>query len=81
MAEPKSLRPIAAPFVAAWPTGVAIRARLKGLTIEDEGVLRQVTDPTMRAGAPVMKRVVGFRVEAASPDGSRRRRSGLAGPR
>lgn len=36
------LRPIAAPFVAPGPSGVAIRARLKGLTPEDEKVLRLV---------------------------------------
>ena len=40
MAEP--LRPIAAPFVAPGPSGVAIRDRLKGLTVEDEQVLRLV---------------------------------------
>ncbi|MEU7854427.1 IS200/IS605 family accessory protein TnpB-related protein [Nonomuraea sp. NPDC049141] len=40
MAEP--LRPIAASFVAAGPSGVAIRDRLKGLTAEDEQVLRMV---------------------------------------
>ncbi|MFJ8945835.1 IS200/IS605 family accessory protein TnpB-related protein [Streptomyces sp. NPDC102395] len=36
------LRPIAAPFVALGPSGVAIRARLKDLTPEDEKVLRLV---------------------------------------
>jgi hypothetical protein len=41
MAESK-LRPIEAPFVAAGPSGVAIRTRLKGLTSEDDKVLRAV---------------------------------------
>jgi hypothetical protein len=36
------LRPIAAPFVVPGPSGVAIRTRLKGLTGEDEQVLRVV---------------------------------------
>ncbi|WP_327316029.1 transposase [Streptomyces sp. NBC_01235] len=36
------LRPIAAPFVALGPSGVAIRTRLKDLTPEDEKVLRLV---------------------------------------
>ncbi|MGJ5891632.1 IS200/IS605 family element transposase accessory protein TnpB [Streptomyces niveiscabiei] len=36
------LREVAAPFVVPGPTGVAIRTRLKGLTPEDEEVLRLV---------------------------------------
>ncbi|GGW01955.1 transposase [Streptomyces narbonensis] len=36
------LRVIDAPFVALGPSGVAVRDRLKGLTPEDEGVLRLV---------------------------------------
>ncbi|MFD7771445.1 IS200/IS605 family accessory protein TnpB-related protein [Streptomyces sp. NPDC059787] len=36
------LRPIAAPFVALGPSGVAVRTRLKELTAEDEKVLRLV---------------------------------------
>ncbi|WP_405586575.1 IS200/IS605 family accessory protein TnpB-related protein [Streptomyces sp. NBC_01092] len=36
------LRPIAAPFVALGPSGVAVRTRLKDLTPEDEKVLRLV---------------------------------------
>lgn len=36
------LRPIAAPFVALGPSGVAIRTRLKGLTADDDKVLRAV---------------------------------------
>jgi IS605 OrfB family transposase len=44
MTEPqkKPLRAIAAPFVALGPSGVSIRDRLKGLTAEDEKVLRLV---------------------------------------
>ncbi|MFD5495819.1 IS200/IS605 family accessory protein TnpB-related protein [Streptomyces sp. NPDC127091] len=44
MAEPKKkpLRSIEAPFVALGPSGVAIRTRLKGLTLEDDKVLRLV---------------------------------------
>ncbi len=44
MAEPatKPLREIARPFVADGPSGVSIRDRLKGLTAEDEKVLRLV---------------------------------------
>lgn len=38
----KPLRQIARPFVADGPTGVSIRDRLKGLTAEDEKVLRAV---------------------------------------
>ncbi|EFL17069.1 IS200/IS605 family element transposase accessory protein TnpB [Streptomyces sp. C] len=34
------LRPVAAPFVALGPSGVAVRDRLKGLTPADEKVLR-----------------------------------------
>ncbi|MEX2980492.1 IS200/IS605 family accessory protein TnpB-related protein [Streptomyces sp. C36] len=36
------LRPVAAPFVALGPSGVAVRTRLKDLTPEDEMVLRLV---------------------------------------
>ncbi|MFC5749620.1 IS200/IS605 family accessory protein TnpB-related protein [Actinomadura rugatobispora] len=36
------VRPIAPPFVAAGPPGVAVRDRLKGLTAADERVLRLV---------------------------------------
>ena len=36
------LRPVAAPFVALGPSGVAVRTRLAGLTPEDEKVLRLV---------------------------------------
>ncbi|MEV1049822.1 IS200/IS605 family accessory protein TnpB-related protein [Streptomyces sp. NPDC049887] len=36
------LRPIAAPFVALGPSGVAIRTRFKGLTADDDKVLRAV---------------------------------------
>jgi IS605 OrfB family transposase len=36
------LRPIASPFVALGPSGVAVRTRLKDLTPEDEKVLRLV---------------------------------------
>ncbi|MQY40327.1 hypothetical protein SRB17_83600 [Streptomyces sp. RB17] len=42
MAEKKQLRQIARPFVADGPSGVSIRDRLKGLTPEDEKVLRAV---------------------------------------
>ncbi|MET9886006.1 IS200/IS605 family accessory protein TnpB-related protein [Streptomyces sp. NPDC006430] len=43
MAEPKKqLRAIDAPFVALGPSGVAIRDRLKGLTAQEETVLRGV---------------------------------------
>ncbi|MEU6323795.1 IS200/IS605 family accessory protein TnpB-related protein [Streptomyces sp. NPDC047009] len=38
----ESLRTIAAPFVAVGPSGVAIRTRIKGLTPDDEQVLRLV---------------------------------------
>ncbi|MGW0633577.1 IS200/IS605 family accessory protein TnpB-related protein [Streptomyces sp. NPDC002758] len=40
----QELRAIAAPFVALGPSGVAIRDRLKGLTRQDETVLRLVGD-------------------------------------
>ncbi|MFJ2476001.1 IS200/IS605 family accessory protein TnpB-related protein [Streptomyces sp. NPDC087659] len=36
------LRPVAAPFVALGPSGVAVRTRLKDLTPQDEKVLRLV---------------------------------------
>ncbi|BCJ76551.1 transposase [Catellatospora sp. IY07-71] len=36
------LRPVAAPFVVAGPSGVAVRDRLRGLTAADEQVLRLV---------------------------------------
>ncbi|MFI6728642.1 hypothetical protein [Streptomyces atratus] len=36
------LRPIARPFVALRPSGAAIRDRLRGLTSQDEEVLRLV---------------------------------------
>ncbi|TMR89070.1 transposase, partial [Nonomuraea basaltis] len=36
------LRAIDAPFVAAGPSGVAVRDRLKGLTVQDESVLQSV---------------------------------------
>ncbi|MEU0068049.1 IS200/IS605 family accessory protein TnpB-related protein [Streptomyces sp. NPDC006332] len=38
------LRDMAAPFVALGPSGVAVRGRLKYLTVEDEKVLRLVGD-------------------------------------
>ncbi|MFB7518358.1 IS200/IS605 family accessory protein TnpB-related protein [Streptomyces sp. NPDC056144] len=40
--EAKRLRQIARPFVVDGPSGVSIRDRLKGMTAEDEGVLRAV---------------------------------------
>ncbi|WP_207939225.1 hypothetical protein [Actinomadura darangshiensis] len=40
--HPQHLRPIDAPFVAAGPSGVAIRTRLKGLTAQGEQVLAEV---------------------------------------
>jgi hypothetical protein len=42
MAENKTLRQIARSFVVEGPSGVSIRDRLKGLTPEDEEVLRLV---------------------------------------
>ncbi|MBE1535641.1 hypothetical protein [Actinomadura algeriensis] len=36
------MRALVPPFVAAGPPGVAIRTRLKGLTVGDETVLREV---------------------------------------
>ncbi|MFE7597742.1 IS200/IS605 family accessory protein TnpB-related protein [Streptomyces sp. NPDC057494] len=42
MAEKKRLRQIARPFVVDGPSGVSVRDRLKGLTAEDEEVLRAV---------------------------------------
>ncbi|CCK24524.1 hypothetical protein BN159_0145 [Streptomyces davaonensis JCM 4913] len=42
MAEKKPLRQIARPFVADGPSGVSIRDRLKGFTVQDEQVLRAV---------------------------------------
>ncbi|MBV6700657.1 IS200/IS605 family accessory protein TnpB-related protein [Kitasatospora aureofaciens] len=42
MSEKKTLRQIARPFVADPVSGVCIRDRLKGLTPEDENVLRMV---------------------------------------
>nr|WP_308130050.1 hypothetical protein [Kitasatospora aureofaciens] len=42
MSEKKTLRQIARPFVADPVSGVCIRDRLKGLTAEDEKVLRLV---------------------------------------
>ncbi|MFB8041866.1 IS200/IS605 family accessory protein TnpB-related protein [Streptomyces hydrogenans] len=42
MAEPKRLRQIARPFVVEGPSGVCVRDRLKGMTTEDEQVLRAV---------------------------------------
>jgi IS605 OrfB family transposase len=42
--EVGELRQLAAPFVAPGPAGVAIRDRLKHLTVEDEKILRLVGD-------------------------------------
>ncbi|WP_406730313.1 IS200/IS605 family accessory protein TnpB-related protein [Streptomyces sp. NBC_01794] len=42
MAEPKKLRTIAPSFVAPGPSGVAVRDRLRSLTLQDENVLRLV---------------------------------------
>jgi hypothetical protein len=42
MAENKTLRRIARSFVAGGPSGVSIRDRLKGLTSQDDKVLRLV---------------------------------------
>lgn len=41
---PPRLRDVTAPFVAPGPSGVAIRGSLKGLTAQDEKVLRLVGD-------------------------------------
>lgn len=38
------LREVAAPFVALGPSGVAVRDRLKHLSVEDEEVLRLIGD-------------------------------------
>ncbi|MFB7026288.1 MULTISPECIES: hypothetical protein [unclassified Streptomyces] len=42
MAEKKQLRQIARPFVADGPSGVSVRDRFKGITPEDEKVLRLI---------------------------------------
>lgn len=42
VSDKKQLRAIDAPFVALGPSGVSIRDRLKGLTPQDEKVLRLV---------------------------------------
>ncbi|GAB2712780.1 transposase [Kitasatospora kifunensis] len=42
MSEKRRLRPIGSPFVVVGPSGVSVRDRLKGLTSEDERVLRLV---------------------------------------
>ncbi|MCY0939011.1 transposase, partial [Streptomyces sp. H34-S4] len=42
MAEPKKLRQIARTFVADPASGVCVRDRLKGFTVQDEKVLRLV---------------------------------------
>ncbi|MFI1659606.1 IS200/IS605 family accessory protein TnpB-related protein [Streptomyces sp. NPDC020472] len=42
MAEKKPFRQIARPFVVDGPPGVSVRDRIKGLTVDDEKVLRAV---------------------------------------
>ncbi|MGW9496184.1 IS200/IS605 family accessory protein TnpB-related protein [Streptomyces prasinus] len=57
MAERKPLRSIARPFVADKPAGVSIRTRLKGLTPQDEEVLRLVGEHMGRlAGRDLARR-------------------------
>jgi hypothetical protein len=46
------LREVAAPFVALGPSGVAVRDRLKGLTVRDEEGLRLVGDHLGTLGKP-----------------------------
>jgi hypothetical protein len=54
MAEPnkKPLRQIARPFVADGPSAVSVRDRLKGLTTQDEKVLRRTWGASLRATWP-----------------------------
>ncbi|MEU3306174.1 IS200/IS605 family accessory protein TnpB-related protein [Nocardiopsis sp. NPDC006832] len=40
--DQRGLRPIAGPYPVSGPTGVAVRTRLKHLTVQDEKVLRMV---------------------------------------
>jgi hypothetical protein len=56
----ESLRTIAAPFVAAGPSGVAIRTRLGHLRADDEQVLRLVgTHLGSLASKDLKRRCVG----------------------
>ncbi|MEV5572138.1 hypothetical protein AB0L06_19005 [Spirillospora sp. NPDC052269] len=61
------MREIARPFVVDGPTGVSVRDRLKGLTIEDECVLRMVGAHMGRLASVDLARRVGDGLEH-SPD-------------
>lgn len=54
-AKMKRLRPIDGPFVALGPSGVAIRDRLKGLTVEDDKVLRLIGEHLGRQASRDLK--------------------------
>ncbi|MFF5248667.1 IS200/IS605 family accessory protein TnpB-related protein [Streptosporangium sp. NPDC000095] len=51
----KQLRPIDDPFVALGPSGVAIRDRLKGLTAQDDTVLRLIGEHLGRLASQDLK--------------------------
>ncbi|MBT2487443.1 transposase [Streptomyces sp. ISL-96] len=55
MTDKKQLRTIDDPFVALGPSGVAIRDRLKHLTVEDEKVLRLVGEHLGRLASQDLK--------------------------
>ncbi|MEU9292065.1 IS200/IS605 family accessory protein TnpB-related protein, partial [Streptomyces sp. NPDC048275] len=54
-AKKKQLRPIDDPFVSLGPSGVAIRDRLKGLTVEDDKVLRLIGEHLGRLASQDLK--------------------------
>jgi hypothetical protein len=83
----RPLRRIAAPFMVPGPTGVSVRTRLKGLTAEDEQVLRAVgahlgslaaADLKVRC-ADGLEGGNGRWAERSSAGGSRRQGSAAAG--
>ncbi|MBE8472386.1 transposase [Streptomyces justiciae] len=68
-------REVAAPFVVPGPTGIAIRDRLKGLTADDENVLRLVGDHLGSLAARDLKARCEARLEHDAKDWAERKRA------
>ncbi|MGR3938785.1 IS200/IS605 family accessory protein TnpB-related protein [Streptomyces sp. BRA346] len=68
------LRELSAPFVVPSPSGVAIRTRLKGLTVEDEEVLRLVGAHLGRLASRDLKRRCAEGLEHSADTWAERKR-------
>ncbi|GLX36622.1 transposase [Streptomyces roseochromogenus] len=77
--QKRPLRQIGRPFVAVGPSGVSVRDRLKGLTVEDEKVLRSVGEHMGRLASLDLARRVRDGLDHSSDTWAGRKRHLTAG--